>query len=599
MTGELKNQQAISLPAFSACVNGDIEDRISIRSDGAVSFGDGAVPVDVTLDRPAPGLIRNDGELLQIGKLFLSAALRAPVITRTVDYTVDVDADLIVGVDNTADLGDITITLPAAHSSGDMAIIHDVGGNADSGVNSVIVAPGAGDNINGSASSITLSEDYESLWLRSDGTDWYIVARALIGGGGGGPVALNDLTDVTISAPATGSMLYKSAGDWLNSTSLNWDEAGNALVVGDNSGSNRLITLSPTTVSIQRADRPFARFNIDPISGALRWRRDSDGANETSISHSVTSGDLTISDSVIGSRGFTAGAGFGVDIEAGGGNFSHSGATSAGQLTIGSRRSGDTMTRFAVLGDGQIRLGDGTAVPDWEISRTAVDVASLAAGDFIRCQQDPVDGDDLARKAYIDAVAYTIASGSSSFFAHTGAPTPNTTVFESRVDGDANARFEIRADGDHLWGPGSSGADVTLVRSSANTLLLGAGDTLQIQQDPVVSDDVARKQYVDDEAALRARTSVQQYVTASGITSITGLIQTVVCDATAGAQTINLPASPVGGSRVTITKRDASNNVTVSGNGNNIDGAASQVLSTQYSSITVEYSPDAGEWMIV
>lgn len=38
------------------------------------------------------------------------------------------------------------------------------------------------------------------------------------GGGGGGASALDDLTDVTLTSPATGEYLRKSAGDWVNST---------------------------------------------------------------------------------------------------------------------------------------------------------------------------------------------------------------------------------------------------------------------------------------------------------------------------------------------------------------------------------------------
>lgn len=76
------------------------------------------------------------------------------------------------------------------------------------------------------------------------------------------------------------------------------------------------------------------------------------------------------------------------------------------------------------------------------------------------------------------------------------------------------------------------------------------------------------------------------------------LVESLQVNANTAAVTIYLPASPTGNRRRTITKTDASVNVvTVNGNGNNINGAASQPLAAQYDSITVE--PTGTEWLIV
>lgn len=43
----------------------------------------------------------------------------------------------------------------------------------------------------------------------------------------GGASALDDLSDVTLTAPATGGVLYKSAGDWIDTDAITIDPAGN------------------------------------------------------------------------------------------------------------------------------------------------------------------------------------------------------------------------------------------------------------------------------------------------------------------------------------------------------------------------------------
>ena len=307
-------------------------------------------------------------------------------------------------------------------------------------------------------------------------------------------------------------------------------------------------------------------------------------------------GDLTISDTVELTRGASAGAGFGLSIAAGTGAFSHLGGSVASLPTFHSRQSGDAQDRWLVLANGTMRIGDGAVAPSWELSFVSADTVTMGATDVLRCQVDPVDGNDLTRRSWIEDVIYTITDGSVEFFEHEGGPTPNSVVFQSAVTGDAQPRFQIRADGDHLWGDGSGGLDTTLVRASANTLAMGAGDTIQIPQDPVASDDLARKVYVDN----TARNRVQQYVTATGTTNVNQTTQTVVSDATTGNQDLDLPASPTAGHHLNVTKRDATaNTVTIDGNGKNINGAATMVLTSQYEAVTIEYNDDVDEWMIL
>jgi hypothetical protein len=71
----------------------------------------------------------------------------------------------------------------------------------------------------------------------------------------------------------------------------------------------------------------------------------------------------------------------------------------------------------------------------------------------------------------------------------------------------------------------------------------------------------------------------------------------VLCDATAGAVTITLPAAPKTGEWKGLKKVDSSANAcTYSGNGKNIEGAPTLVYSTQYQHAMAQY--DGTQWWL-
>ena len=71
----------------------------------------------------------------------------------------------------------------------------------------------------------------------------------------------------------------------------------------------------------------------------------------------------------------------------------------------------------------------------------------------------------------------------------------------------------------------------------------------------------------------------------------------LVCgNTTGGSFSVLLPATPTAGDSYAIKKMVAANTLTFDGNGNNIDGAASVGLTTQYSSRTVLYN--GTEWSV-
>lgn len=79
---------------------------------------------------------------------------------------------------------------------------------------------------------------------------------------------------------------------------------------------------------------------------------------------------------------------------------------------------------------------------------------------------------------------------------------------------------------------------------------------------------------------------------------VVGVDETYLVDATGGNVTATLNATPRDGDTVTIKKVDSSGNtVIIDGNGNNVDGAATQTITSQYDSFTLGF--DGGQWFIL
>ena len=71
---------------------------------------------------------------------------------------------------------------------------------------------------------------------------------------------------------------------------------------------------------------------------------------------------------------------------------------------------------------------------------------------------------------------------------------------------------------------------------------------------------------------------------------------------TAAPRTINLPASPMSGEIhiiKDITGSAGANNITVAGNGHNIDGAATKTIASNFGSMSVQYNSTSNVWMII
>lgn len=93
-----------------------------------------------------------------------------------------------------------------------------------------------------------------------------------------------------------------------------------------------------------------------------------------------------------------------------------------------------------------------------------------------------------------------------------------------------------------------------------------------------------------------------KYVTTS--TAITVDDEYVVVDSSAGPITITLPVVSASDDGLGFIIKDSSgtaavNNVTINGNGKNIDGAGTYVMSVNYQGVQIIYSKDANTWSAV
>lgn len=158
----------------------------------------------------------------------------------------------------------------------------------------------------------------------------------------------------------------------------------------------------------------------------------------------------------------------------------------------------------------------------------------------------------------------------------------STQWVSSQLTGDSQARFGVFTDGLIKWGPGNAAFDVTLARAGVQTLSL-TGALTSSGQVTITGGGI----------------SVNSIKRSGNFTLTTGQMGCPV-DASAGAVTITLPASPGNGQIYSVSKIDSSANaVTLSGNGKNIGTSASISISVQGQCRIVQYDSSVGAWVII
>jgi len=164
----------------------------------------------------------------------------------------------------------------------------------------------------------------------------------------------------------------------------------------------------------------------------------------------------------------------------------------------------------------------------------------------------------------------------------------------------------------------STGNDTEIIFNTGGTSLAGSSDftfdgsfvtvpSLKVNDTPaagttndkVIVWDSADKQLKTIEGSELGEDNNSYAVTAiTSSATLTPVLYTVLVNG-AAAVTVTLPASPADGQAYKI--KDASgnaltNNVTISGNGNNIDGAGTAVINTDYGALELVYNASLDEW---
>lgn len=222
---------------------------------------------------------------------------------------------------------------------------------------------------------------------------------------------------------------------------------------------------------------------------------------------------------------------------------------------FGTSVAGDTQNRFQFTAGGNLTWGPGNANTDIGIYRSSAgnlnttgqmssdQAAPTLASHYTR--KDYVDGLDSARKTYVDNLdaadvkltgtqtisgnktlsGTTSITGASNFSGlatfSTAAPllqgaTPTTTTLRALAVGDGADRFQMRANGSHEWGDGTSTRDTTLSRSGINELT-ASGQLIITTAAPVAAGHATRKDYVDNNYS-----SLTGNQTLSGVKTFTG-----------------------------------------------------------------------------
>jgi hypothetical protein len=148
-------------------------------------------------------------------------------------------------------------------------------------------------------------------------------------------------------------------------------------------------------------------------------------------------------------------------------------ATTSSTRKINLKVSGESFNRIEVA-PRFILFGPGTSAVDTTLWRPEANVLGVANPSYWRT------GEKSGTSPYTN-----VKSG----------------LVETYVNPETFSRMTLDGQNTSLsFGDGSAAADWSMSRTAANTVALASGDTIQVQQDPVVANDVTRKSYVNHRA---------------------------------------------------------------------------------------------------
>jgi len=153
---------------------------------------------------------------------------------------------------------------------------------------------------------------------------------------------------------------------------------------------------------------------------------------------------------------------------------------------------------------GTIELGHAT---DTTLSRSAAGTLAVEGVDVSLSTHS--HGQYLADSG--DTLTGTLTISNTGSLAVFGATSTSNTQVTTRVDGEANTRWGVRADGFQAWGDGTASRDTNLYRSAANTL--ATDDNFDVGQSLTVGGDIINPGQLD----FSASGAVAASVTSSGL----------------------------------------------------------------------------------
>lgn len=278
-----------------------------------------------------------------------------------------------------------------------------------------------------------------------------VLTTADLGGGG----ALDDLSDVTLTTEATGDVLYKSAGDWLDTSAISVNPAGavtldfNATGSGLRSGATGVEVIGSSTsvseVLLYANDGSTLLGDIVHVGGSLRVRARVN--NESASLWSRTSGGVDMQGFQISNTGIAQAhhqnnirfltSNLGITVRGG--------STTTGTLLIEGSGAAD-LFRIGVAAT-TVSL-----VSDVDSAEVLIQGQSSASALRTMAQFDPDEGVDLfwdntvffsVVSSGVDILAPLLDIDNSGSTAPTGLRTRNSEGgFEIRVDGDDTEFFQ-------------------------------------------------------------------------------------------------------------------------------------------------------------
>lgn len=553
----------------------------SSRVPTAIETGPGRLPSSVTAAAQAPSTV-----------VFSDDETSVQTVTSSMQVS-RLSAHQSLFVDTSG--GNVTITLPpntdATFMAGDTIMIVDAIGNADvSQINITAALPASLNGLSGATGSIFERYGVSVVTYTGDGSRWNLVSRT-------GPVDLTVTASSTLfRRPVQRVFVLTSNGSWVSGTSAvtlpSSPSKGDVVTIIDADGaSNKQIIINGNGSSIDTdltqfvmtGDNSSVTLVYNTFStGTLGWTllaKPTPYVLNTSLAMTLARVSSHMRVAVLTSAGsWVAGhvitlptasscyLGDTITVYDSGGQASTksivvnpNGSTINGAATYTISASGGSVTFLRSTGD-------------WTIQ---------ASTEVIPFEQIVTNALTLTRRSAVMRVLVQTANGAWSGDTLTlpASPLPGDLLTVVDVDGTsattASKSIPIAGNGNDISGRASYTINtnhgfVTMVFASAGGWFITARDT---------------SNYI-------------QVVVATAVLTREDRVMVIQVQSSASVASVTLPATPVRGDIITVVDigSAASNNYTIAGNGNNINGSASLLVNTNRKTVTMTFN---GSWFII